>query len=159
MLQSIEENDKDHHHTSDDSFGDPKEEQSEDAAEVPEEVVEVDDSPEQDKEPVEDKVVANGKKDSMLMHWIILFDKHKNTYYSYDITKKYSEKTPDFVSLRKTLVDLKVNSELNEIFRTTNSEIDDWTSVYSKGGLYVSGLFGRNVGISERIELLQVAAV
>ena len=112
--------------------------------------------------PYDDKdepVDQYGKKESQLLHWIILFDKKKQIYVSNEFSPKYQTVSPDLTTLISTLLDLKTSLEPNEIFKTNNSINDGWTTVYQKEGLYISGLFGRSVEISERIELLNVRPV
>lgn len=86
------------------------------------------------------------------LHFLVIYDKVKTTYFSLCTSNKYTEGSLDLKSLKKTMSEMKI--EKREVYRTTNSPDADWTSIFVKGGLYVSALFDKRVLIGERMKLL-----
>jgi hypothetical protein len=86
------------------------------------------------------------------LHFVIIYDRVKTTYLSLPVSGEYTEANLDLKNLKKTMVDMKI--EKREVYRTTNSPDADWTSIFVKGGLYVSALFDKRVLIGERMKLL-----
>lgn len=86
------------------------------------------------------------------LHFLVIYDKVKTTYFSLCTSQKYTESGLDLKSLKKTMSEMKI--EKREVYRTTNSPDADWTSIFVKGGLYVSALFDKRVQIGERMKLL-----
>lgn len=86
------------------------------------------------------------------LHFITIYDRVKTTYFCLSISEKYTEAKLDLKNLKKSMVEMKI--EKREVYRTTNSSDADWTSIFVKGGLYVSALFDKRVPIGERMKLL-----
>lgn len=98
--------------------------------------------------------VLNELENSEQLNHLIIFNKQKKVLLTVEITKKISLKQLDIVSLKKSLLDQKMQDE--EIYQTSNGNFEDWTSVYENSGLFVSGLFAKKIAISDRVDLLMV---
>lgn len=86
------------------------------------------------------------------LHFLTIYDRVRTTYFCLGLSDKYTEAKLDLKNLKKTMVEMKI--EKREVYRTTNSADADWTSIFVKGGLYVSALFDKRVPIGERMKLL-----
>lgn len=115
---------------------------------------------EEDPEEERDKVVGATSPPNMSssglptasLHFITIYDKVRTTYFCLSLSEKYTEAKLDLKNLKKSMVEMKI--EKREVYRTTNSPDADWTSIFVKGGLYVSALFDKRVPIGERMKLL-----
>lgn len=98
------------------------------------------------------------------LHFLVVFDKSGKTFVSKPISPKYTAKDLDIVALKKTVLELKtkLTEDEMEFFRSTNSENDEWQTMYSLDGFYISVLFqkeGEQIALGSRLNLFWVGLV
>ena len=90
------------------------------------------------------------------LHFLLIFDSNlREDYLKHAVTKQFEEKQLELGFIKRNICKQKIDNE--GIYNTNFTEAADWTSIHSRTGLYICGLYSKHLPLISRVHFLGVA--